>query len=217
MLYSTAKFKPIIPGGFERVWRHCAAKAQGFRNSENRSFINENYQGVQIKGAHIGSADTSPRDLFQMYVEFVLFRIWADIESYGNAARMVLGEREKMLLSRMASNKLVMHEKFMHKRGSDSRGWFESAFCGTPSSRVNYIKGNEGRPIVGVLDAFFYAYRKELLNLEAYEKIALVEPNPDAQNLLMQAAEIQHRHIAFFSMRKRKWRIKIPHQKNKTY
>jgi rubrerythrin len=140
---------------------------------------------------------TNPRDLFLIYVEFVLYWVRADIGAYGDAARSVPGSQEKKLLGQMTSLKKEMHQAFAQHRHSGNKEWFEAAFSDATSSRVNYLLDNDGRPIMSILDGFFFSYRKEYQSLKTYEKIASTNPNPDVQNLLRQAADFQRRHIAF--------------------
>ncbi len=134
--------------------------------------------------------------LFNVYLEFILYRIRMDAESYRKALTMVMGSEEKIVLLSMAARKEEMCDILILYRNYGREGWLASTFDTTTRSlTVDYILDTDFKPFQSLIDAFHFAYRKEYESLAVFEKIGRLNLKATIRILMEGAIEHQRRHI----------------------
>lgn len=136
-------------------------------------------------------------DLFSVYLEFIIYRIKTDIESYRQALVAVPGNEVKLVLSSMATKKESMHDALIAYRTYDRNDMFTLAFDTSDQyATVDFILDTYFKPFQSVIDAFHFAYRKEYENLKLFENVGRSSRlNAAIRTLLESAVEHQRRHI----------------------
>jgi hypothetical protein len=134
--------------------------------------------------------------LFNVYLEFIIYRIRMDAESYRKTLPMVTGNEEKMILLSMAAKKEEMCDTLIlfRTRGHESRSasTFDTA---ARSLTVDYVLDTGFKPFQSPIDAFHFAYRKEYESLTVFEKIGRLNLKAAIRILLEGAMERQRQHI----------------------
>jgi hypothetical protein len=136
-------------------------------------------------------------ELFNVYLEFIIYRIKADIESYYQALAAAPDHEVKHVLSTMITKKEDMHDALISYRPFNHNAWFALAFDTTvryPS--VDLIPDTHFEPFQCAINAFHFAYRKEYESLKLFESVGrLSRLDADIRTLLESATEHQCRHI----------------------
>jgi hypothetical protein len=147
-------------------------------------------------------SDSDGVDLFNIYLEFILYWTRSDAESYRNAAAMVMDREGKELLLSMAGLKTEMFRAFSAYHSDGKKDWFASAFGGVaPRSTSSYMLDNDFKPIQRLRDVFNFAYRKEYQGLATFEKLSRADKDPIIRSLLENAAGRQRQHILYLDTR----------------
>lgn len=141
--------------------------------------------------------------LFNIYLEFVLYWIRSDIESYRNTFMMVTGYEEKEILLEMVSRKTEMFDAFKAYRSEDGhKDWFESTLReNKQKSTSDYMLDNDSEPIQNLIDAIQYVYQRESQTLGIFEKVNQSNLEKEIHALLENAIERQRRHILYLDSR----------------
>lgn len=134
--------------------------------------------------------------IFGTFLEFILYLIGTDVESYRHVFMTVTGHKEKDLMQFMIDRKTEMIRTFIVHRKDSHKVWFESAFGNhTCSSEDHTFPANEDEAFRNLVEVFHFAYKKEYKSLRLFEKV--IESNLDAgvRTLMESAVEHQCRHI----------------------
>jgi hypothetical protein len=165
-----------------------AAKEAGMRNKPMDSFC---------------VTDNNSGNLFDIYLEFILFWIQSEGESYQNASTIARGWEEKEIFSSMAAMKIEMFNALNADRADGRGDWFDIAFGSTSSqsSTTSFVIDSEFNLIHNPMDAFRFAYRKEYQGLSTFEKLGRSNLEPAVCALLDKAARLQQQHIFYLDTR----------------
>jgi hypothetical protein len=173
-----------------------AAKETGMQNNPIDSYC--------VTDSEFGS-------FFDIYLEFILFWIKSEAESYQNAAAIAMGWEEKGILSSMAAMKMEMFEALDANRTNSRGDWSDMVNSSRPST-TSFVIDSEFHLIHNPMDAFRFAYRKEYQSLSTFEKLKRSGLEPAICALLEKAARLQREHIIYLDTR-----LGSPREKTKQF